>query len=244
MTGCGTKKRSIEGVTPVKATAAGRPARLSRQMILEKSIVLLEQCHYPFEAFTLARIADELGSVSMALYNYFPSREALLNAVADHICMRFKMPAIAVNAPWQEVLRTWLWAFKSHAEHYPVIFKVMGFDGQTSAGWLRISVTVGKTLYAQGMTGKELALTSWLFCCNAISLVHSELLGHTFRSSISLRHLEELGLEEQEFFLMLRPFHIQISSSDALEEGFNQLIAMVELKLKDKQDVGGFRQLE
>ena len=216
-----------------RSGAPGRPRRLSRQSILDKSIELLDQGSYPFEDFTLARVAQELNTVSMALYNYFPSREALLGAVADHICMQFDMPAREPGQSWQQTLRVWLRTFRKHAERHPIIFKVMGFDGCTSAGWLRISMTVGKTLYEQGMRGKELALNSWLFCSNAISLVHYELIGYSFRSSISLGRLDELDADEQEFYLMLRPYHIQISSDDALEEGFEQLIAHLALKLGD-----------
>jgi AcrR family transcriptional regulator len=233
-------KKSTAKAKPIKTAgggpaASGRPARLSREAILEKSIQLLDQYPYPVESFTLARVAEELDTVSMALYNYFPSREALLSAVADHICMQFKMPPPTLDQTWQETLRTWLWTFKKHAERYPVIFKVMGVDGQTSAGWLRISMTVGKTLQAQGMRDKELAVNSWLFCSTAIALVLYELTQNTFRSPISLSHLEELEPHEQEFFLMLRPHHTQISSGELLEEGFNQLITILELKLNAKK---------
>jgi hypothetical protein len=234
------KKETVK-TKPIKTAgsgpaASGRPPRLSRDAILQKSIELLEQCPYPIEGFTLARVAEELDTVSMALYNYFPSREALLSAVADHICMQFKMPPPTPDQRWQETLRTWLWNFKKHAERYPVIFKVMGVDGQMSAGWLRISMTVGKTLHTQGMRGKELAMHSWLFCSNAVALVLYELTQNTFRSPISLSHLEELEPHEQDFFLMLRPHHVQISSGELLEEGFNQLITILELRLNAKKD--------
>jgi AcrR family transcriptional regulator len=209
---------------------SGRPPRLSKQAIIAASIALLDRGSA--ETFTLAQVAEELDTVSMALYNYFPSREALLGAVADHICMQFKMPKAKANQTWQDTLRAWLWTFKKHAERYPVIFKVLGIDGQTSAGWLRISMTVGKTLQEQGMSGKELAMNSWLFCAHAVSLVMYELTDNAFRSPISLSNLQELEPHEQDFFLMLRPFHIHVSSSDVLAEGFNQLIQGLELKFK------------
>lgn len=215
-----------------RATSAGRPARLSRDMVLQKSIELLDEYPYPMDGFTLARVAEELDTVSMALYNYFPSRDALLSAVADYVCMQFSMPKAKPGQTWQETLESWLWTFRKHAERYPVIFKVMGFDGHTSAGWLRVTLTVSKTLYAQGMRGKDLALNSWLFCLNAIALVHSEVSYNIFRSPISLSHLEELAADEQDFLLMLRPYHTQISSEDALREGFHQLIQNLELKVQ------------
>lgn len=214
-----------------RAASSGRPARLSREAVLEKSIELLDLYPYPMEGFTLARVADALDTVSMALYNYFPSREALLAAVGDHICMQFKMPKPKPGQTWQETLRAWLWALKKHAERYPIVLKVMGVDGQQTAGWLRITLTVSRTLYEQGMRGKELALNTWLFCGNAISLIFYERDSSVFRSPISFSHLEELDPDEQDFLLMLRPYHTQITSGDVLEEGFSQLITGLELKL-------------
>lgn len=232
-----TSAKAAGARKPRRATSAGRPARLSKQLVLQKSIELLDEYPYPMDGFTLARVAEELDTVSMALYNYFPSRDALLSAVADHVCMQFKMPKAKPGQTWQETLESWLWTFKSHAERYPVIFKVMGFDGHTSAGWLRVTLTVSRTLYEQGMRGKELALNSWLFCLNAIALVHSEVSHNIFRSPISLSYLEELAPDEQDFLLMLRPYHTQISSEDALREGFRQLIQNLELKIQGLEPV-------
>jgi len=224
------KTKGVKG-SPPKNSNSGRPARLSRQVVLEKSIELLDKGSV--DSFTLAKVAKELDTVSMALYNYFPSRADLLKAVADHISLQFKMPKAKPDQSWQETLRAWLWAFKKHAERYPVIFKVMGVDGQTSAGWLRVTMTVGKTLQEQGMDGRKLAMNTWLFCSNAIALVQAELMAHNFRVPFSLAHLDELELHEQEFFLNVRQYHAEISSSDLLEEGFSQLIRSLELELQE-----------
>lgn len=239
--GSQAKAPAVKAATPARrrAGSTGRPARLSRQAVLEKAIELLDEYPYPMEGFTLARVADALNTVSMALYNYFPSREALLTAVGDHICMQFKMPRPRPNQTWQETLRAWLWALKKHAERYPIVLKVMGVDGQQTAGWLRITLVVSRTLYEQGMRGKELALNTWLFCGNAISLIFYEREGSSFRSPISFSHLEELEPDEQDFLLMLRPYHTQITSGEVLEEGFSQLITMLELKLAAIKARGG-----
>lgn len=224
------KRRSGSTRKPARSRSVGRPARLSRQAILDASISLLEQ--EPVENFTLARVARELDTVSMALYNYFDSREALLGAVADEICLGFKMPRIRANQPWQKKLRAWLDAVRRLAEQHPVILKVLGVNGQTTAGWLRITQTVGRTLHDEGMRGKELALYSYLFCSQAVALVMTEITGADFHSSISLGHLDELEPEEQEFFLELRPYHIRLTTDEILETGFNLLIRELETELK------------
>lgn len=235
-----SKAPAASKVRPVKKVAskrtrkagAGRPSRLSREMILETSLKLLEQ--YDTEGFTLARVAEELDTVSMALYNYFPSREALLAELANYICKQFEMPPAKPGQDWKQTLRDWLWTLLTLAEKYPMMIKVTGVDGQTSAGWLRISRIVSETLYDVGFRDKEWALNTWLFCCKAISLVQAEVMGG-FHSPVSLAQLEELEPEEQEHFLELRPFHQQITGTDVMEEGFADLIANLERKLPKKK---------
>lgn len=185
--------------------------------------------------FTLARVARKLDTVSMALYNYFPSREALLNAVADDVCMRFEMPKIRAGQPWQKKLRAWLTGLRSLAEQHPVVLQVMGVDGQTTAGWLRVSLNVSRTLYDEGLRGRDLALHAYLFCSQAIALVMFEHLGADFHSTLSLSHIEELEPEEQNFLLELRPHHIKLSTDDVLGEGFEQIIRALEQKLASLQ---------
>ena len=213
----------------MKSRAVGRPARLSREQILAASIALLES--EPVEAFTLARVARELDTVSMALYNYFPSREALISAVADDVCKRFRMPRARTGQTWQQTLRAWLAGLRNLAEQHPVVLQVLGIDGKTTAGWLRVSIHVSRTLYDEGMRGRVLALNSYLFCSHAIALVMFENVESSFHSTLSLSHLEELEPDEQSFFLELRPHHVQLSRNDVLEAGFDQLIAMLEQEL-------------
>lgn len=220
------KKTEQEAVS----RGVGRPARLSREAILAASIALLEE--EPVENFTLARVAKRLDTVSMALYNYFNSREALLCAVADEICMGFKLRRPRAGQSWQKKLRGWLEDVHKLADRHPVILKVLGVDGQTTAGWLRVTVTVTRTLYDEGMRGKELAVTSYLFCSQAVALIMFESMGASFHSALSLNHIEELGAAEQEFVLdKLRPFHSRLTSDDILNAGFNELIEGLERKM-------------
>lgn len=207
----------------------GRPPRLSREDIITASMELLDEDS--IEKFTLARVAQRLDTVSMALYNYFDSREALLCAVADKICMDFKMPRARANQTWQNRLRAWLDAVRSLAEQHPIILRISGVDGQTTSGWLRVTLTVSRTLHEQGMRGKELAVNSYLFCSQAIALIMFESMGADFHSAFSLSHLDELEPDEQDFLLELRPYHTKLTSNEILNTGFQHMIEELELKL-------------
>ncbi len=218
--------------TPARKGRVGRPSRLSREMIIDAALKLLAT--HSVEEFTLAQVAKRLDTVSMALYNYFPSREALLVEVANHIGKQFTMPQPKPGQDWKTTLRDWLWTLRELGEKYPVIFKIAGVDGKTSAGWLRITRVPGMTLYDLGFRGKELVLNNWLFCLKAHALLHAEISDARFHSPVSLSRLEELEPEEQQHFLMLRPFQAQLTGSDVMEAGFADLVDNIERKLPAK----------
>ncbi len=213
---------------PAKRSGAGRPSRLSREMIIDTSMKLLEQ--YSIEGFTLAKVAEELDTVSMALYNYFPSREALLAELSNHICKQFEMPTTPADQAWQRTLEDWVATLRTLAARYPIMIKVTGIDGKTSSGWLRIARIVSTTLQQAGFEGRALAINSWLFTCEAIALVNAELMGG-FHSPIAFTQLDELAREDQEHYLMLRPYHEQLSAQAILDEGLADMIATLERKL-------------
>jgi len=226
----GKTRSATRGGRAAGSRSPGRPPRLSREDIITTSLQLLDEGS--LEEFTLAKVAQRLDTVSMALYNYFDSREALLCAVADRICLDFRMPRARVGEPWQKRLRTWLNAVRKLAERHPIILRISGVDGQTTAGWLRVTLTVSRTLHAQGMRGEQLALNSYLFCSQAIALIMFESMGADFHSSLSLGHLDELEPDEQEFLLALRPYHSRLTTEKILRVGFQQLIEELELKLR------------
>jgi AcrR family transcriptional regulator len=201
-------------------------------MIIDASLKLLAR--HSVEEFTLAQVAKRLDTVSMALYNYFPSREALLAEVANHIGKQFTMPPPRPGQDWKATLRDWLWTLRALGEKYPVLFRIAGIEGKTSAGWLRIIRVPGTVLHELGFRGKELALTYWQFCLKAHALVQAEITDAGFHAPVSLSRLEELDPDEQAHFLMLRPFQGQITDEDIMEEGFADLVDAIERKLEAK----------
>ena len=214
---------------------AGRPRRLSPEMIIDASIVLLREVSA--EGFTLARVAERLDTVSMALYTYFPSREALLAELANHIAKQFRMPQPKPGQDWKKTLRDWLWTLRELGGKYPVMFKITGVDGKTSAGWLRITRVPGVVFQELGFRGKDLALNTWLFCCQAHALVQAEVTDAGFHSESSLSRLDELDAEEQAHFLNMRKHQGQISGTDVMDAGFEDLVANIERKLPKSRAV-------
>lgn len=95
-----TKKldaRLAASAAPPGRRRVGRPARISRDQILD------EAQQIPIDDLTLPLLAERLGVRTPALYNHFESREALLSAVCARRLSELKFPK-ADSANW----RKWL----------------------------------------------------------------------------------------------------------------------------------------
>jgi AcrR family transcriptional regulator len=65
-------------------------ARLDLEAVLDAAIALADEGG--LEAVSLRRLADRLGVTAMALYRYVPSKEALLDGMADRLYGELDLP--------------------------------------------------------------------------------------------------------------------------------------------------------
>jgi AcrR family transcriptional regulator len=72
---------------------------------------------HDFEAFTMRRLARELGVTPMALYVYFRDKDELLDAVMDAGAREISLPS--EEGPWREQLRELLHGVKRALERHP-----------------------------------------------------------------------------------------------------------------------------
>lgn len=207
----------------------GRPARLSRQAIIDQAMLLLAT--RSADELTLTSVAAGLGTATMSLYNYFPNHEALLNAVADHAFSLFKVPKPRARQSWQEEMLAWLWALQRHCAQHPVVFKIIGLEGQVSTASLKVFAPLLQMLRKLGLEGPQLAFASAWFTSHAVGLMLTEASAPAFRHPIALGHLEKLTPEEQETFLMMRSHTERVTSEQVLEHGFRLIITGVEQML-------------
>jgi AcrR family transcriptional regulator len=219
------KPKAAKAATPAKRKP-GRPARITREDIIAKTMEMLATCDV--DDFKIKTLAEELKTVSMAIYNYFSSREELLEVVADEVCLLFKLPKVKAGDTWQERLLAWLWAFKKHADRYPVIHNVINIEGHTASGWFRVTAPVTQTLYDIGFRDKKLALASYIFVCSAVSMIRIESTSAVLRKPAAFTHFERLELEEQQLMMSLRPHMASITEKEVLNTFFAQLISGIE----------------
>ncbi|MBK7952304.1 MAG: TetR/AcrR family transcriptional regulator C-terminal domain-containing protein [Deltaproteobacteria bacterium] len=138
-------------VAPAKR---GRPARLSRQRIVEAVLVLLERD--PRTVPTISMIAREVEAVPAALYRHFASFEEILDDVMAGI-LAASHASPDGDAAWPRQLERWMRDLRLHLLRHPAILAMIGRSGRTSPAWLEASSALVEILGHAGLAGRELA---------------------------------------------------------------------------------------
>lgn len=143
---------SVEALAK-KPRLPGRPSRISHQQIVAETLTMLEADG--LAGFSLARLARSVGVTPMALYNYFPSRDALLDAAAEAMFDGFEIPAGEGN--WESEIRAWLEALRDLIRRYPVSLQIIRWDDHIAPSWIKIWLPMAQLLKAEGLSGDRLA---------------------------------------------------------------------------------------
>jgi len=143
----------------------GRPPRLSQERIVEGAVgVLLAE---PAVSLTIKRVADVVGAAPMALYRYFPDRDALLQATADHVLEAMRRDPIP-EGPWPDRLRAWMRAGQANLRPYPQLMPYMTTTRHPA--WIPGLTRLREILTPAGLSAEDLAL--------AVTLISSTMIGH------------------------------------------------------------------
>lgn len=153
-----------QGSTGGHPRGRGRPARLSREQIVEAAVGMVYED--PAVPLTIKRVAEAADSAPMALYRYFPDRDDLLHAVADRVMadMRFTPPT---GGTWQVKLRAWMLLSMDHLRPYPQLLPYIASTRQPA--WLPSFVLLTEMLSPLGLDDEDMAL--------AIALVGTTIVG-------------------------------------------------------------------
>jgi AcrR family transcriptional regulator len=208
--------------------ARGRPARLSREAVLEKAMELLAAVGN-IEELTMTRIAQELGAVPMALYTYFPNREALLEALSAETFTGFTYQACA-DDPWQLRLRGWLQALQAYLQRFPHLRRSIGWNNQiaVSSTWTTMILPVLDVMIEQGLTERRLALAFSWFVESAVGFLILVGRSPDYRQQLSMSTLDHLTESDRQKLMLLLPYMTTPSTEELIELGFNSLINELE----------------
>jgi AcrR family transcriptional regulator len=117
--------------SPASGRSSPGPNRLlDEEQILDTAVLILRRDGV--EGLTVRRLAAELGVTPMTLYRYFPSKDALLDAVAD---MAMQVPDLAdSDAPWDVALHRLLVAVYRNLRAMPEVAQLMAIRSVTGPG--------------------------------------------------------------------------------------------------------------
>jgi AcrR family transcriptional regulator len=208
--------------------ARGRPARLSRAAVLDKAMELLATVGN-VEELTMTRIAQELGAVPMALYTYFPNREALLEALSAETFTGFTYQA-CVDDPWQLRLRGWLQALQSYLQRFPHLRRSIGWNNQiaVSSTWTTMILPVLDVMIEQGLTERRLALAFSWFVESAVGFLILVGRSPDYRQQLSMSTLDHLTESDRQKLMLLLPYMTTPSTDELIELGFDSLLNELE----------------
>jgi AcrR family transcriptional regulator len=149
-----TRSARAETPRPAPPGRLGRPARLSRESILDAGVALLERA--PREPLTVARIAIEVGAVPAALYRHFVSVDELLDGVLGRVLGGVELE-VRRRTRWPAQIRDWMTALRTQLLRYPAVLTLIGRRGRTSPAWLDVAAAQIRILESAGLHGAQLA---------------------------------------------------------------------------------------
>jgi AcrR family transcriptional regulator len=203
----------------------GRPARLSRESILEAALALLEaDGRVPL---TLARIAEQVDAVPAALYRHFEDLDDLLDGVLGAVLGAVELE-IRSRAGWPEQVRDWMTSLRSHLLRFPAVLRLIGRRGRTSPAWLDAVAVLIAILERAGLRGAQLAYTHLWITETTIALVIQEVslsLPDQIRGARA--SLAEMSDEGRQTFAPLMPHLVALKADELFQFIADRTIAAV-----------------
>jgi len=96
--------------------------RLDRDRIVQAAVALVDGVG--LEGLSMRKLGRELAVEAMALYHYFPSKDALLDAVVEAVVAEMGTPL--ETGEWEERLRERFRSYRRLAQAHPHVFPLVG----------------------------------------------------------------------------------------------------------------------
>jgi AcrR family transcriptional regulator len=142
---------------PARTRRARRaPVGLSHEQIRREALRLIDQDG--IEKFSTRKLGSALGCEAMAIYWYYPSKDALLDAVVDELVSRVGVDAAgASDLDWVAAMRRLAHAYRGLAQQHPRAFPLMAtrrFATESSYAFLEQLFALAR---AQGLDDRTTA---------------------------------------------------------------------------------------
>ncbi|WP_028937067.1 TetR/AcrR family transcriptional regulator [Pseudonocardia spinosispora] len=129
------------------------------------------------DALTVRRLAAEIGAGRMSLYRHIPSKDALLDLVANAIAESHVIPEQALTGPWEQRLRHLAHSMREQLKCYPGFAELVMTRGNHGPGGLSIVETILDILTDAGLRDEVLARHCLVFVDIVLGRAHRELHG-------------------------------------------------------------------
>lgn len=123
-----------------KRTAERAP--LSREGIAAVALDLIDRDS--LEGFSTRKLGTALGVEAMAIYHHFPSKAALLDAVAEQLLFLAPAP-VSPPEDWQQWMRELGWGYFGLAKSHPRAFQLLAarrFNTEKAFAWFERTLSV------------------------------------------------------------------------------------------------------
>ena len=126
-------------------------ASLSREEVARTALALVDS--HGLDALSMRRLAAELGAGTMTLYHYFPSKQALLDAVVDAAFADQELPPL--EGSWREQLADLSRAGRQVLSRHPSLVQLRAGEPILRPDALRLSETGLRILEDAGFGVEE-----------------------------------------------------------------------------------------
>jgi AcrR family transcriptional regulator len=110
---------ALDSAVPQQASARGP---LSRERVLDAALRLVDE--HGLEALSMRRLGAELGVEAMSLYHHVPSKDALLDGLAERLWAEVRLPAR--DAPdWKAAVRPTVETLRRLAQAHPNAYPLL-----------------------------------------------------------------------------------------------------------------------
>jgi len=132
-----TRTKQRRPATTTAAKRARAHALLSHEKIRTAALRLIDQ--HGIAEFSTRMLGRELGCEAMAIYWYYPSKEALLDAVVDKLTSHLVLIARDATRDWVSVLREVAQTYRRISREHPRAFPLLAtrrFASEETFGFL------------------------------------------------------------------------------------------------------------
>jgi AcrR family transcriptional regulator len=205
----------------------GPEPRFTREQLARRALAIMDA--HGTEGLTMRALAGQLGMGTMALYRYFPSKEALIDAAIDIAAPEIQLP-VAGSAPWKDQLTDLARGIFDVAVAHPSVARERFQRPLQSAGALRVSDAAIALLLEAGLSSEDAVAAFKAILIHALGaawFATSESRSDV-RDTAAAPHAELSGDELPAMVAVGRELTAALGGPQAFEFGLEALLAGIE----------------